>query len=113
MDATACRWTASSVRYFTEHGWPVRRNRGWARARGKARSWARAGAETGTVQGCSRFVNLSIERLDHFSSHFARLMEIGEVALCTNEPACCSLLGVHNPIGVWCNPVIEIMSGDY
>lgn len=77
-----------------------------------------AGAETGTVQGCSRFVNLSIERLDHFSSHIARLREIGEVALCTNtcpstEPACCSLLGVHNPIGVWCNPVIEIMSGDY
>lgn len=22
----------------------------------------------------------------------------------------CSLLGVHNPIGVWCNPVIETES---
>ena len=100
MDATACRWTASSAQ---DHC-PLSRNQPLTRWVGAGAGAGQGpGAEIGTVQGSSRFVNLSNEGLITLAPPSVRLREIGEVALCTwpsTESDCCVLLGVHNPIGV-------------
>lgn len=109
------------LRYFTEDNRPVTvAGRGPGVRAGAGYLQVGVRAEIGTVQGCNRFVNLSIEgliTLAPISCGLGRLAKLPYVRVPARRPsplaARCALLGVYNPIGVWCNPVIETMSGYY